>query len=47
MEEEKKINKLLKEYEMKLDANKKSRRTLLIDFAREYNEIWQTEIKNE
>lgn len=41
MDEEKKINKLLKEYELKLIQNDKDRRMLLIDFAREYNEVWK------
>ena len=40
MEQEKMINKLLTEYEMKLDAVKRARRVLLVDFAREYNQIW-------
>jgi len=40
MDQQKRIEKLLTEYEMKLDAARKARRILLIDFAREYNQIW-------
>jgi len=40
MEQQKRIEKLLTEYEMKLDAARKARRILLIDFTREYNQIW-------
>ena len=40
---EQKLNKLLKEYEIKLDNIKGTRRILLIDFAREYQNIWENQ----
>jgi len=40
---EQKLNKLLKEYELKLDNLKIGRRVLLIDFAREYQNIWENQ----
>lgn len=41
MKEEEKINKLLKEYNYKIIKCKTDINMLLIDFAREYNKIWQ------
>jgi len=38
---EKELNRLLTEYEIKLDKCKSERRAILIDFTREYNKIWK------
>ena len=43
MEVEKRLNKLFREYEIKLDKCKQERRVVLIDFVREYNKVWNTE----
>ena len=37
---ENKINKLLTEYKRKIQDNQNELNILLIDFAREYNNIW-------
>jgi len=42
MEVEVKLNRLLKETEMKLDKCKQDRRVVLIDFVKDYNNIWNT-----
>jgi len=38
---EKQINKILSEYSRKIMQKKAELKILLIDFAREYNEIWK------
>jgi len=38
---EKKIDKLLSEYSKKIMQKKAELNIILIDFAREYNEIWK------
>jgi len=43
MEQEKKIAKLVSEYKRKLMNKENEIAVLLIDFAREYNEIWRSQ----
>jgi|AntAceMinimDraft_10_1070366.scaffolds.fasta_scaffold157146_3 hypothetical protein len=43
MSKETKLNKLFKESELKLDANKTNRRVILVEFVQEYNKIWSGE----
>lgn len=43
MTKEQQLNKLLKEYNYKIVKEKTDINMLLIDFAREYNQIWREE----
>ena len=38
---EMRLNKLFKEYEIKLAKCKTEQRQILVDFAREYQEVWK------
>ena len=45
MKTEQKITKLTNEYERKIINNCNNLKVLLIDFAREYNQIWRDDLQ--